>query len=97
MSQTANTGNLATAQTANLFPTDFQEVPFTAYLDLRGAYKWNDNIQLYGAIDNATDVPPPLVALQSGSVQAQGGLAATNTAVYDLLGRQFRLGIRFSY
>jgi outer membrane receptor protein involved in Fe transport len=97
LSQTANTGNLATASTANLYPTNVFEVPFTAYLDLRGSYKWNDNIQLYGAIDNATDVPPPLVPLLSGSVQAQGGLAATNTGTYDLLGRSFRMGIRFTY
>jgi outer membrane receptor protein involved in Fe transport len=97
LSQSANTGNQATAQTANLWPTDVFEIPFTAYLDLRASYKWNDNIQIFGAIDNATDVPPPLIPLQSNSVQAQGGLAATNTGTYDLLGRSFRLGIRFSY
>ncbi|HVZ28221.1 MAG TPA: TonB-dependent receptor, partial [Rhizomicrobium sp.] len=97
LSQTANTGNLATAATAHLFDPAVFEVPFTAYLDLRASYKWNDNITLFGAIDNATNVPPPLIPPQSGSIQAQGGLSGTNLSVYDLLGRQFRVGIRFSY
>jgi iron complex outermembrane recepter protein len=96
-SQTANTGQLATAQTANLYPTGFFEVPFTAYLDLRASYKWNENIQFYGAIDNATDVPPPLIAPTSSSVQAQGALAGTNLSIYDLLGRTVRVGVRFNY
>jgi len=96
---TANSGNLATASTSNLYPTtgDGQfEIPFVAYLDLRGSYKWNDNVQLYGAIDNVTDVPPPLVPSLASNVKAQGSLVPTATT-YDLLGRKFRLGIRFNY
>ena len=91
---TANTGNLATAQTANLYPTSVFELPFTAYLDLRGSYKWNDNISIYGAVDNATNVPPALIPLTSGSVIHAN---PTNSSTYDLLGRQFRMGIRFNY
>jgi iron complex outermembrane recepter protein len=96
---TANTGNLATASTSNLYPTSGDgafEIPFVAYLDLRGSYKWNDNIQFYGAIDNATDVPPPLLPSLASNVKAQGSLVPTATT-YDLLGRVFRLGIRFNY
>ena len=94
ITNTANTGNLATAQTINLYPTDSFELPFVAYLDLRASYKWNDNIQFYGAVDNATNVPPALFPLTSGA--APPGVP-TNATTYDLLGRQFRLGIRFSY
>jgi outer membrane receptor protein involved in Fe transport len=85
-------GNLATAATSNIVAVN--EVPFTAYLDLRASYKWNDNIQLYGAVDNATDVPPPLVPLYSGNV-----IHATPTSIssYDLLGRVYRMGVRFNY
>jgi iron complex outermembrane recepter protein len=97
ISQTANTGNLATASTANLYPTNEFEVPIVAYLDLRASYKWNDNIQLYGAIDNATDVPPPLIPLTTNSVGANGGITGSNAGTYDELGRAFRAGIRFSY
>ena len=53
-----------------------------AYLDLRGSYRLNDNIVLYGAIDNFTNVPPPV-----------GGAAA----IYDILGRSLRAGVRVSY
>jgi iron complex outermembrane recepter protein len=90
----ANTGNLTTPQTIDLYPTNSFEIPFVAYLDLRASYKWNDNIQFYGAVDNATNAPPPLVPLTSGTTPP--GLP-TNTTTYDLLGRQFRMGVRFNY
>jgi outer membrane receptor protein involved in Fe transport len=96
-SNTANTGNLATAATANLYDSAHFEIPFVAYLDLRASYKWNDNIQFYGAIDNFTNVPPPLVPPLSGSVQSNGQLIPTNVTTYDLLGRAFRIGLRVSY
>ena len=92
-----NTGNKATPATANLYDPAHFEVPFVAYLDFRASYKWNDNIQVYGAMDNATNVPPPLVAPTSGSIQNNGGVIATNSTTYDMLGRAFRLGVRFNY
>jgi outer membrane receptor protein involved in Fe transport len=97
ISNTANTGNLSSAAVANLFDPAHFEVPFTAYLDFRGNYKWNDNIQFYGAIDNATNTPPPLIPPQSTGIQSNGVDIATNTTTYDLLGRTFRLGVRFTY
>jgi outer membrane receptor protein involved in Fe transport len=93
----ANTGNLATAATYNLYDPAAFEVPFVAYLDFRASYKWNDNIQFYGAIDNAANTPPPLVAPTSGGIQNNGTLLPANTTTYDLLGRAFRLGVRFNY
>ena len=93
----ANTGPQATAQTANLYDTSHFEIPVTAYLDFRGSYKWNDNIQLYGAVDNATNAPPPLVPPTSGSIQNNGGVIPTNSTTYDMLGRSFRFGVRFNY
>ncbi len=61
---------------------DQNSVGAVGYLDLRLSYKWTDNIQVYGAIDNATNVPRP----------ADG---ANN--VYDILGRVIRVGFRFNY
>ena len=92
-----NGGNLVTAATR-----EHRQQPGVqcrsrrAYLDLRASYKWNDNIQFYGAVDNATDVPPPLVPSYSGGIQAKGGPSHTSSQ-YDLLGRTFRLGVRFNY
>jgi iron complex outermembrane receptor protein len=51
------------------------------YLDVRASYKWTENIELFGAVDNLTNVPRP----ELGS-----------SAVYDVLGRMWRAGVRFS-
>ncbi|HEY4275135.1 MAG TPA: TonB-dependent receptor [Rhizomicrobium sp.] len=76
---------------------DDNSVPAVGYLDLRGSYKWDDNLQLYAAIDNLTNVPPPNIP----STQAQGQnayyFAAVRGDVYDAIGRQFRVGVRFNY
>jgi outer membrane receptor protein involved in Fe transport len=96
-SNTANTGNLSNAALANLYDPHGFELPFTAYLDLRASYKWNDNIQFYGAMDNATNVPPAMFPSVAGNVKAQGSLTTTVPGTYDMLGRYFRLGARFNY
>ena len=95
--QNGNTGNQASATTANLYDPAHFEVPFNAYLDLRGAYKWNDNISFFAAMDNALNTPPPLIAPTSSTVQAPATFYGTNANVYDLLGRVVRVGVRFAY
>jgi iron complex outermembrane receptor protein len=96
--QDGNTGNLASAETANLYDPAHFEVPFTAYLDLRASYKWNDNISFFGAIDNTLNTPPPLVAPTFAITNAGGArFDSTNGAIYDELGRNFRVGVRFNY
>jgi len=75
---------------------DDNAVPEVAYMDLRGSYKLDNNLQLYGAIDNVFNTPPPGVAIlasQSNSSQSFG----TDTTTYDTLGRLFRVGVRLSY
>ena len=37
------------------------------------------------------------VGTTSGQIQNNGGVISTNTTTYDLLGRAFRLGVRFNY
>jgi len=49
------------------------------YLDLRLSYQWSPNIKIFGAVDNFTNVPRPLIA---------------SSAVYDVLGRTYRFGVR---
>jgi outer membrane receptor protein involved in Fe transport len=60
---------------------DDNTVDPVGYLDLRLSYQWNDTIQFFGAVDNFTDVPRP----EDGA-----------SSVYDVLGRTYRVGIRFS-
>jgi outer membrane receptor protein involved in Fe transport len=68
---------------------DNNEVPAVVYGDLRASYDWTDRIQLYGAVDNVLNAPPPIIASRTGGV--------TNTVVYDALGRSYRFGLRFNY
>jgi outer membrane receptor protein involved in Fe transport len=74
---------------------DNNEVPEVAYLDLRGSYRWNDSIQIYAAVDNTFNTPPPDVA--TSSVGSTFLAPATRTDIYDAIGRQYRVGVRFSY
>jgi outer membrane receptor protein involved in Fe transport len=61
---------------------DNNAVDPVGYLDLRLSYQWKKGVELYGAMDNVTNVPRP----EDGS----------NTT-YDPLGRVIRAGVRFSY
>ena len=67
-------------------------------LDLRGSYRLgqNDRYQLYAAMDNVLNTPPPSVPSSSAA-----GLpyfyVATRTDIYDALGRFYRAGIRIKF
>jgi outer membrane receptor protein involved in Fe transport len=80
------TNNLT--QNQSIFTSiDNNNVPAVIYGDFRGSYRWNDHIQLYGAIDNAFDAPPPNIPTIGG-----GG---TSCITYDCIGRSYRIGVRF--
>ena len=66
-------------------------------MDLRGSYKWSDNIQVYGALDNVTNVPPPSVAASATASSNPWQAFTTIPSVYDAIGRSYRLGIRVNY
>ena len=51
------------------------------------AVTWNDHIQLYGALDNAFNAPPPNIPTIGG-----GGYSCI---IYDCIGRAYRVGVRF--
>jgi outer membrane receptor protein involved in Fe transport len=68
---------------------DDNSVGAVAYLDLRASWRWTDTVQFYGAMDNAADTAPPIIATTSGGNQPNAG-------VYDVLGRTFRVGVRVS-
>ena len=74
---------------------DDNSVPPIAYLDLRGAYSWSANIQLYVAIDNLFNTAPPIVAGTTNSLTPYD--ASLRDDVYDAIGRQYRLGVRFRF
>ncbi len=74
---------------------DNNAIPAVAYLDLRASYKWNDNIQLYGAIDNVINTPPPIPAATSNALNFYD--QSIRDDIYDAIGRSFRIGVRVKY
>ena len=76
---------------------DDNHVPMVAYLDLRGSYQWNGNIQMYAAVDNVTNVPPPNIPATGNRGQSTYYFSAIREDVYDAIGRQYRVGIRFNF
>ena len=67
---------------------DDNSVPAVVYGDLRASWYWNDNIQLYGAVDNVFNASPPILA--------STGSATTDCRIYDCIGRSYRIGVRFA-
>jgi iron complex outermembrane recepter protein len=73
---------------------DNNNVSEVAYLDLRGTYMWNENVQFYASLDNALNTPPPLNVRYSPSTNP---FSTTNPTQYDVLGRMYHAGVRFTY
>jgi len=69
---------------------DDNRVAQIAYMDLRGTYRWNDNIQFYLSVDNVFDTPPP-------AVPSTGSNNPTVASEYDILGRMWHAGVRFEF
>lgn len=80
------TNNLTQGQTTYT-SIDDNSVPAVVYGDLRGSYRLTDNFEIYGAVDNAFNAPPP-------NIPSIGG-GGTVCGLYDCIGRQYRVGVRF--
>jgi iron complex outermembrane receptor protein len=74
---------------------DNNAIPAVGYLDLRASYKWNDNIQFYGAVDNLINTPPPIPAGSSASLNFYD--QSIRDDIFDAIGRSFRIGVRVKY
>ncbi|HXR96185.1 MAG TPA: TonB-dependent receptor [Rhizomicrobium sp.] len=73
---------------------DDNSVPQVLYFDFRATYQWNENMQIYGSVDNAFAVPPPTIV---GYSVSNNGFSTTNTTVYDVFGRMLHAGLRFNF
>ncbi len=97
-SGTIQTRYIGTAKVNNNWATGVQidnnAIPAVAYMDLRGTYKWNDNVQFYGSVDDVWDTPPPITV---GTNPSTNGGSSTNVSVYDTLGRMYHAGVRFNF
>jgi outer membrane receptor protein involved in Fe transport len=78
--------NNITQSQSTYISIDNNSVPAVIYGDFRASYRWTDHVQLYGAVDNALDAPPPNLA--------QIAAGGTSCSIYDCIGRSYRVGIR---
>jgi iron complex outermembrane receptor protein len=65
---------------------NFNKVSSAFYLDIGASWNVSDKAQVYGKIDNLTNLAPPLV-----------GNNYANNALYDVIGRAYRIGVRLNY
>ncbi len=74
-----------------IHPTvDDNEMKGALYVDVGGTYRFNDHFGAYFKVDNLFDKGPE-PAPQTGTGQG------TNPYLYDILGRMYRVGMRYSF
>lgn len=76
---------LTQAQLIQTPTINYQNVDSIMYLDVGANWNISDKTQLYTQIDNLTNIRPP----------DTGGQNANNT-LYDVIGRMYRVGVRFN-
>jgi outer membrane receptor protein involved in Fe transport len=76
---------------------DDNSVPRVGYFDLRGSYDVRDDLTVYGAVDNLTNVDPPTVAASPAQGQSAYYFTAVRGTIYDTIGRSYRIGVRVKY
>jgi iron complex outermembrane receptor protein len=76
--------------TASRPTIDYNQMSGATYVDLSASYKFGKGLQIYGKIDNLLNRDP------TPSPQTNTGLDA-NPALYDLLGRFYHVGLRYSF
>ena len=81
-------GTCPTLTTAQLIQTptiNFNKVDAILYFDLGANWHVNDKTQLYANVDNVANIRPPDTGAQNA-----------NNTLYDVIGRMFRIGVRFA-
>lgn len=72
--------------------TNNNHIPAYYYVNVNAQYdiikRGRQSIQLFGAINNLFDKDPPI---------APSSFGPTNNVLYDVIGRTYRVGLRFSY
>jgi outer membrane receptor protein involved in Fe transport len=72
-------------------PTIFDNhMPGAVYFDFGGNYQYSKQVSAYFKIDNLADRAPVLVPQTNLSL-------ALNPAVYDAVGRTYRVGVRMNF
>jgi outer membrane receptor protein involved in Fe transport len=67
---------------------DNNHMPGAFYIDLGGSLKLSKGLTAYFKVNNLADISP---------ASAPGIPLGANPALYDLIGREYRLGLRYNY
>jgi outer membrane receptor protein involved in Fe transport len=76
---------LTQAQLTQTPTINYDSVDSIMYLDLGTHWNVGDKTQLYANIDNVTNIRPP-----------DTGTSTVNNTLYDVIGRMYRVGVRFN-
>ena len=66
-------------------------IPGAFYFNIGGTYSLDEHWQVFGKIDNVTNVDPPAIANAAPNT-AMG----VNPSLYDTIGRNYRIGVRLN-
>lgn len=77
--------SLTTAQLVQTPTINYNYVPAVFYLDVGANWNVSDRTQIYVKVDNVANKLPP-----------DTGGATVNNTLYDVIGRMYRIGVRFS-
>jgi outer membrane receptor protein involved in Fe transport len=75
-------------------------VPSVIYVNLSGGYTWDlpsGTLELSANAQNLFDKDPPVAASAFDATLGQTGNGGTNSALFDLLGRRFTIGVTFRH
>ena len=76
---------LTQAQLTQTPTINYNAVDSIMYLDIGVHWNVSDKTQLYGNVDNITNIRPP-----------DTGTQTVNNTLYDVIGRMYRIGVRFT-
>jgi iron complex outermembrane receptor protein len=76
--------------TANNPTINNNYIPGAFYFDIGGSYNLDEQWQIFGKIDNVTNVDPPAIAATAANTNA------VNPSLYDTAGRMYRMGVRLN-
>ena len=79
--------------TANNMTINNNYLPGAIYFDANVSYNVNEQVQMYLAVDNLFDRDPVQVPY---GTSVGGANLSVNPALYDTLGRMYRIGVRFN-
>ncbi len=65
-------------------------IPGALYFAIGGTYNVDENWQVYGKVDNVTNIDPPAIAATAANSNA------VNPTLYDTAGRMYRVGLRLN-